>query len=313
MRLGRSIVFVASTAAALAFMSGCSGKSPVSVVKQITDPGSIEAQQHGNTAQLFDNGNVTDVFGTYQRTKIDPNSVKITADENTVFSKAEVEDAKNFIVDYVATEALDSIALDEPAQYERWKAEVAPKYFYPGMTAEILNQVPTLNDSSVSFGPILTKGLDQDVNSMLPQLIRDGGPRVANKAFGEVVEFKNGYGGSLDVHLKGSATFYADDEAVVTLYSVGKFSTYLDAQTGQTVQMSPEEARSQTVESYPSLSDGKLQASSITYDLRYTLKRDDENQWKIAGFSNLFEVHRTSWTDPSSASELHYRDEVKSK
>lgn len=289
-------------------LTGCSGQTPVNTFNKMTNASSIEAQQVGITTQLYDNGTVTDAFGAYQRTKIDPKTVKITSNTSS-FTKEDVEQAKNFIVDFVATEALDSIALDDPSQLESWKNTIATKYLYSKYSSSILNQQVTPNDSSTSFGLILTNAKGANGDSILPQLMRDGKPRVANKSFGDKVEIKDGPEGSLEIYLRGSASFFADDATLLAQNSSGKLSQYVDL-NGNIVQMTAEESAADLKKSYPSLADGKPQASSITYDLHFTLLKEN-GSWKIAGYSNLFESKRSSWLDSGSSSELHYRDEVK--
>lgn len=281
--------------------------------KKYLDPSSIDAQQVGNTAQLIDNGMVTDAFGNYQRTKIDPSKIAITSNSSGKYSAAEVEAAKHFIVDFVATEAIDSIALDNPTQLDTWRASVALKYIHPSYLKDVLygngRQQP---DNSVSnFGLILSNAKNSEGETILPPLMRDGKPRVANKSFGDKVEFKDGPNGSLLAYLRGSASFYATDEAVLSHYSTGKLSQYVD-ENNKTVQLSPADAKASLKKSYPSLSDGKPQAGSLVFDLHFGLLKDGD-KWKIVDFSNLFESKRTSWLDSSTSSEFHYRDEVSAR
>ena len=286
-------------------LGGCSSD----LVSQVAD--SVQGESE---TLLIDNGTVTDDFGSYQRTRVDPTSIEITSDKSGL-PDADAEAAKNFAIDFVATEVLDSIALDNFALLEKWYAEVAPKYIHGSYIEDVIaasNEGLSMSNWETSLGLIVTDAPNELGEYFMPRLLRDGKPRIAQKTFGETVELTRGpVIDSVDVRLTGGAMYFSEEEEIVDrmLKRMIANQTMIDENGQAITDMTA--AREMWRGMEPELEDGLPQSGSIWLDMTYTLVKVDDG-WRISGFTGSIQPDRDNrWTENASASELELRDKVK--
>jgi len=204
----------------------------------------------------------TDKYGSYAVSKIDYPSIDsvedlgISSDRNA---------ALEFYIDFVSTEVIDSIALDDFSRYDEWLKDVAPKY----VTAELLS---TLSSAQTGNNPaaIIFNNHDPNVEAggknLLPVLARDGKPRVFNKSIWGL-SARGGEGGGLYIWGMGSATVITDAEKGLEWDAI---------LTG-----------GDSGEDFGFYKEGMPNAGPLLFQVGLTLVKDGED-WKIAGYSNSF-------------------------
>lgn len=305
--------YYTATAALLSvalLLTGCSGGN---LLDQITnsvvghDYENAKSSSIGDERQLIPVEMVTDSFGTYQRTTIDPTKVKITSIEG-VISEEDAESAKNFAINFAASEALDSIALDNYQRLDEWFATVGNQYVHPDYVASI-RQGEAVNNDANMFGLIL-HNTPYDGKSAVPQLMRDGKPRIANKSFGDLVEIKQYDSSSpVEVRLSGSATYFVGDKGLFedrVALSVSHLDEY-----PEDAGVTEEVIRSSVLEGSPELADGKPHAKTVTFEVTYSLLKDSNGGWKIAGYSGVFKPGGDDIMKNATDAENAMRDNIK--
>lgn len=244
-------------------LSGCAGINPIN---SFTNIGKSQVYTSG-TPELTEIESVEDEFGSYKRTTIkDTSSVVLTTDG--IQNKEEGAAAKDFVVKFIVEETLDSIALDNEAQWDSWKTNVAPKYIHPDYIDEILSSETVLSSEWGTFGG---KGIVlTDAGNSMPNLKRDGGARSTDKLFKTfTVDQDRSSAEIMYVYTTGSSFYRVTDEDSKAFWRGFYGNNDFDSK-GQ-------------------LNDGIDQSLQVDFNLSYTLKKHD-GQWKIAGFSNEFLV-----------------------
>lgn len=286
-------------------LTSCSGVNPVNELMRKLDPFAVKI---GESQPLIDNGVVTDEFGTYQRTTINPSSVVVDS-TGTGLIAGDAESAKNFVVNFVAAEVMDSVALDNANHLAQWWAEVAPKYVHSAHLAEL--QTLTMsemsqNTQSYGFGLIANNAAGDDAGSPFPTLLRDEKPRVADKSFeSPIVISQSGLSPeSFNVALRATEVIYVDDTNLFQSILKNIGSTFVDAEGNPLSATKVEEMLRE-----PYLEDDKPQAGAILVNYTYTLAKEAE-QWKIVSYSGSFERTGLRFADTSGGYELSYRNHV---
>ncbi|PPG15382.1 hypothetical protein C5D36_09815 [Rathayibacter sp. AY1C6] len=122
---------------------------------------------------------ITDKYGSYALTTIDPTDESMVVDQASLdssvaqsgWSEADVLSAQQFVVTFVAEQLNDSTALDRQTGWEQWKQDEAPKYVHPDYVDGIRSEQSDGADRSII--------ISNNFNNATPDLVRDGGPRVA--------------------------------------------------------------------------------------------------------------------------------------
>lgn len=252
-----------------------------------------------------------DEFGPYTRTYVElPKD--FTLADGTVLSEQEFN-ILNTAVKFTSLEAIDSIALDNPARWEEWKATIAPQYLHSQYSGEILQSAeePTVGMPS---GIIL-----KDTSNEMPRLIRDGGVRIADKRFSGI-SFQTDDGGvTYGVYMSGSALIYSTDDVA---------APWLNAQTRQSstegefykddgTLMTREEREAQydefvrlygdqLAEGYK---DDKVNASLLYFTTEYFMVQEG-GVWKIISASSVY-THNPTDIQSGNGEQLNYRNNIR--
>lgn len=253
---------------------------------------------------FFDKAN--DQFGDYTRTFVSPTT--ITLDDGNVPSdeeKAAIEAA----VKFTTLEAIDSVAFDNPSRLDEWKTTVAPQYLDPDQLSALLNGISP-NDGQIPNGLIFVNSAQE-----IPQLLRDGGVRVADKRIGHITCTSNERGG-YDVSIYGTALLYFNDEVGAPWYSVMSYNTTNAGQMfnsdGTVMTPSEQEAylKSMGAATNPIFSDGKDNAMLFTFTGDYSLKNVD-GKWLISNAGGTYNVQ--SAMTQSGNGQMGFRKNVVKK
>jgi hypothetical protein len=205
----------------------------------------------------------TDEFGEYAVTRMSYPSIDSV--ENKGVSPAVLTSALEFYTDFLSTEVLDSIALDNYANYEKWVNEVAPKYVAAEFFNEVVDGQKNGQDAAVVFNNYSTLF---NTKNVAPLALRDGQPRLVNKhIWGIKAEPSNN---GIYISALGAATVLADDK------SGAAWDFTLFGLPG-----------GETLERY---SDGEPQSAQISFQVGLTLVPDGDS-WKITGYSNSFSIN----------------------
>jgi len=209
----------------------------------------------------------TDVHGTYAVTKMSYPSVDGVKNLSGVSPK-QLASALEFYTDFISTQYLDSIALDDYNRYQEWVEKVAPKYLAQDNINEIVNA-----QKNGSFGEVIFNNYDDsretDGKNLIPVLMRDGKPRVFNKHMWDLrAEYSNG---GIRIWSQGAATVITDDKKAMEwdILMWGEFADQVREQISQDAKYSNSIHHMQ----------------QIYYQTAITLKEEDDN-WTIIGFDS---------------------------
>lgn len=223
-----------------------------------------------------------DEFGEYAVTKISYPSIDSV--DNKGVSKADLVSALEYYTDFLSTEVLDSIALDNYSNYDKWVAEVAPKYIAPDYFDEVVNAQKHGKDAGVVFNNYSTLFKTKNV---IPVGLRDGGPRLLNKhIWGIKAESMDG---GIYIWSMGAATLLVDDKSG---------ADWWDALFG---------SGGSQQEWY---NDNKLQASQISFQVGLTLIPDGDS-WKIRGYSNSLSINGAEDNLETPQKFIDWRNSIK--
>lgn len=226
----------------------------------------------------------TDEFGDYAVTKLDYPSIDSV--ENKGVSKTQLTSALEFYTDFLTTEVLDSIALDNYANYDRWVEEVAPKYIAAEFFDEVVNGQKNGEMDAVIFNNYRS-GTDQSNSTPLPVLLRDGGPRTFNKHF--FLLRAEPIGGGVRIFSIGYASILADDKQGLA------WDTLVYGPGG---------------EQLPTYQDGKPQAGQMNFHVALELIADGES-WKITHYENVFAVNGGEFFIDAPQNLVDWRNSVR--
>lgn len=281
-------------------LSGCSsngGFNPTSLIAPSTEDYKKPSTNPSDTLLTFEK--TSDSFGEYTRTYVNTDGLKSGSSALTGNSLSAAEAAVKFL----SLEALDSIALDNASRWEEWKTNVAPQYISSQYLNSVLTTVPTYGGATTS-NVILN-----NVDGVLPTLMRDGGVRVADKRISDIkVTEQNG---AYYVVIEGTAVVYADD-ASASAWLQKDTVIYNSDGTPMTPEQKAEAMKRpsfQQMYSGPALTDGKPNGTIVKYSVGYNMVKEGDS-WKIAGFNNTFEVNQSMFENNADG-QLDYRNKVK--
>lgn len=227
----------------------------------------------------------SDAYGTYAVTKMSYPSVDGVKNLNGVTPK-QLSSALEFYTDFISTQYLDSIALDDYSRYQEWIDIVAPKY----IAAENFDEIVKAQDNG-SFGGVIFNNYDvsreTEGKNLIPVLMRDGKPRVFNKHMWDLrAEYSNG---GIRIWSQGAATVITDDKKAMEwdILMWGEFADHVREQVSQD-------------EKYNNSIDHVQQ---IYYQTALTLNEENDT-WKIIDFDN------SSYTPSGLPIEVTERPEV---
>lgn len=149
-------------------------ETPPSVPTTVTGDSVVKTDANGNPVTI------TDEYGSYTPTTINPNDDSLTVNPSTVsanvneagWTAEDVSSGQKYIVTFVAEQTADSIALDRTTGWDKWKNEVAPQYLDSQWQDSILNSSATGTDRAVP--------ISNNFNNITPDLTRNGGPRLSS-------------------------------------------------------------------------------------------------------------------------------------
>jgi hypothetical protein len=231
---------------------------------------------------------IADEYGEYAVTKISYPSIDSVT--NRGVSAKIVPSALEFYTNFVSTEVLDSIALDNYNNYDKWVKEVAPKYVAPEFLDILMSYQNSERPTALIFNNYDPNNINYPKN-LIPVLIRDGGPRIFNKnMWGIFVEPVKGAAKTIYVKGMGSATIVADDEASIAWENIV--------------------APGMKWDNFPVYTDGKPQASQIIYEVGLTLREEGES-WLIVGYSNSFRHAPSDFYEPTPQKIFDWRKQIR--
>lgn len=220
----------------------------------------------------------TDEFGSYVRTSVELpaefqiNEQPLEGDDRTVTELA---------VKFASLEGIDSIVLDNPGRWEEWKSSVAPQYFHPDALTQIVEF-----DSLSTFAPIFFQDSTQ-----MPRLIRDGGVRIADKRFSDIVATYSPEEDMYIVSFVATAVAYSTDDQSGPVFLNRVKAGSRDQFHEDGTPFTDEEyeqwwSESQSIQSVvPSaLRDDKVNADIITYSGDFWFTKSGET-WMISHVS----------------------------
>lgn len=264
-------------------LTGCAGATPTpnSNTSQTAEP-KEDSSFNGTNGQTADTtsatglsiislGKTSDSLGDYTRSSFKAPDVSIISNKGV--PEADLKSAFDFYSNFVSTEVMDSIALDNPAAWDTWKNDVAPKY----ISSQYINDILNAGNDGSSADIIMTNRSNKgSIEQYVPTLIRDGGARAFNK---EITDVKaQTVAGGIYIEATVGELFMMDDASAMNFYDITTGSN-----NGKLI---------------PAYSDGIPQAMKIIGQVGITMIKEG-NGWKIAGFSNTFRLDQTETQDSS--------------
>jgi hypothetical protein len=264
------LVFVTASLSACTSLAPSSTPSPTWVENDPNfnaDHGHDVAETSATKLHQVSLGKFSDNLGLYTRSKFEaPDIAMIT---NGTLPK----DAWQFYVEFVSAEVMDSIALDNPEAWNKWKTEVAPKYVSASKIKKLLK--PRKEDFEGDL--IFTNWFSHNaLSTYMPRLIRDGGPRVFNK---EMTDVK----------------FYPQSDGLTISSTVAELLIMDDKGASQFLKDCCGFDDSFVM---PEMNDGK--PSVVKLIASY--------YWKIIDFSNNVQVNQTGLTENATKKTLSLRN-----
>lgn len=268
-KAAKKVIATAGVVGMLSLVTACSGQGGAVNPNPTTAPTSSVV---AITGDIIANGTVTDEFGSYTPTKLDPKSSLYKLNESVInkdelsaqgFTTEDATAAQKWVLDFVSTEAVDSIALDSPAGWDKWKAEVANKYFDASRAEVLLANATNGKTSNVIY------------NNKIPvTFARDGKARITK----EDIKVSN-----IGAWSEGGAKYIEVTGQSVVDYRVSEkdnIKAYLAKNPGMT-----EESLKET---NPSFFDGKDETVSVTIDWIYSLIKQGDGSFKLGGYNNTY-------------------------
>ena len=285
------------------FLTGCSAGNPVSdaVASFSYDNKKVDNQTGNDKLTFFEE--VTDENGSYTRTYVElPKDFKL-ADGKEL--NKDMFDILNMTIKFTSLEAIDSVALDKPSRWEEWKANIAPQYLHSQYASDMF----AMSEADGGSGLIFVNN-----NNELPRLARDGGVRIADKRFTNIsIETDNS--GTYYVSMDGSALVYSTDDVAKNWRAdtTRKDSLELEILNPDGTVMSEAERAAQYDASSHNVPqeyiDDKINSTLLYFSVSYSVVKEG-NEWKIAGFSNVFS-HNPSDVQSGNSSQLELRNNIK--
>lgn len=285
--LPKSIIAISVVSVLALGLTGCSQTEPKnelkpSSTKSATPTEAPKVSMKDFVPQTDANGKpviITDQYGSYAPITINPQDEslildKTLYDEKTLASgwtDADVLSAQQWIVKFVVEQGIDSIAVDTPDGWAKWKAEEASKYLAP----EWMTMVTTAEN--VAEGSDRGALIFNNPNNSQPVFVRNNGPREATgtvtltKVSSMVVG--NASTPALIFDVSVTTSYKATDKELLALY----------------VKNNPTVSEEDILKIHPEMEDGKDNVlPEVTSVFEYGVQKVGDT-WGIMGFQN-------SWT-----------------
>lgn len=205
-------------------LSACTGQNGVtpspSDSNAPTEPGTVacSTENPGSYGDVIAKEEVTDEFGAYCRTTIDPNSDALRWDESKVdmasleehgFTVEEAKEAQKTAVTFAAEQTFDSTRLDNYSQSPAdWINENASSLSNPSIYLDFVK-----NEKLANTGLVVTDYLPSPI-------VRDGGPRATqtNLQINRIYGFESEGKKAIGVEIGANAFYGVENEEIVKLY-----------------------------------------------------------------------------------------------
>jgi hypothetical protein len=287
MNITRRVTTAAAATLTILAMTGCTPTAATSesrpaepaasaTATPTSKPAPVEAS--GDSTSMVDADGkpvtVTDAYGTYTRTTINPAAAAMTVDPAnldtaslTAWSDAQIHSAQQWTARFIAEEFIDSEASDIGAVWEEWKADEGQRLID---TSYIDLSAPS--NEGLRTAIVFNTGSPNNEDSMV--FVRDGGPRIATTSINVMGVEGFAFEGTnyLTVDVDATAEVRVEDESVVGSYLL----------------TNPDQTAAGIVEDYPEYGDGEINYEKFSSDINYRLVATPEGSWKIAGWD-------TSW------------------
>ena len=278
-------------------LSGCAGVVPAPDSSMVpvteepfdntnldTDEGHMVEGTQPTNLTIVSIGSVTDDLGSYTRSRFEAPDVGLI--ENAGVPQADLESAFEFYANFVSTEVMDSIALDNPNAWDKWKTEVAPKYIDSGYLDEILSVGDDAANNPVAWEIIMTNRANSGTSDMyVPELARDGKQRVFNKQMTDI-SAQPGYDGGVYITATVAQILAVGDKGAIAYANISG-----GAGVGEQISI---------------YNDNKIQAAKLIGEVGLTLFKDG-NSWKIAGFNSAYTINSAALSENATPDILALR------
>lgn len=218
---------------------------------------------------------ITDAYGTYLSTKINPDDEALKFNKAIVdnsaydlgFDEAQITSAQKYAAEFVASQGADGAGLDDQASFDKWLGEAKTKYLTGN--DQIMAEMTAKNNNGGNT-PLVYN------NSQGYQFARDGKPRISNEkiAINKIAGYQDSDGKFLTVSGQSKIDYRVPEANIV--------KWYLSSHTDVTEE--------QLLTKYPQLKDGKEETLAVTFDWQYYLIPDGQG-WKISGMNNSYTSH----------------------
>ena len=290
-------------------LTGCSG-NPISdkVSSFVYDNKKVDNGTGTDKLTIFEE--TSDNLGKYTRTYVKlPEGFK---DANGRVLQGDELAATEFAVKFTSLEAIDSIALDNATRWDEWKKNVAPNWIDGQYLADILSTSDSTPEGGIIF---------QNQASSMPNLVRDGGVRVADKRFSQIEVQYDASNAVYYVKMTGSALIYSDDTPAKEWWSAEDkrlfFSQDQPNTDGSLMTEAQKEAEWASIvksglntKTMPdAYKDNAMNASTLQFSVSYSLKKESDGTFKIVGFGNTY-TNNTSDIQSGNNEQLGYRNKT---
>lgn len=269
-------------APAVAFsLSACSGSN--------TPPASPESTLSASPAGTTITTGPADKNGKYEKLALDPNS-PVYSYEDAMYTNVaaygwtrdDITTGKRLAVDYVVTEFLDSSALEGgDAAYRTWYETEAKKYFSDKMYASIADGSGTLTIGNMAG------------RFMVPDLIKDGSPRMKNlnMSVSKIADNTQGDFKGVSYTLEYSGNYRVTDASAANF-----MSEYIAKKLGPEKHLTPEQYIASDM-AKPQLKDGTGENNMrIGGSVDVILTKNSEGKFVIDGFHNKSSLNTDDFT-----------------
>jgi len=166
-------------------LSGCA-ECDCETVPSTASPTSGESQAATVTKPVVETAFVEDELGAYTRETVNAEPIPWRNILAPSLAEAELVDLQNWIVNFVKTEVLDSVALDDPSKLESWYESTAPDFLHPDYLYSLASSGYIAPRALLfSTAPDQIFEVEGKTNGLpfSPKKERDGKSRVAAKEF----------------------------------------------------------------------------------------------------------------------------------
>jgi hypothetical protein len=198
-------------------------------------------------------------------------AVAVPEGVSTNLSEEEMHSAINWVLKFVSSEGIDSIAADSTSGWETWKKDVAPTYIDARYISKVLAKPKDLN--TISFGKTdRSLVIMNSVNRVMEGLLVRGQQRVTNMGFDGPVSAVASSSNSNAVTISGTlyVTYKVDDLAAQRLIIAQN-----DLWTKDALEISA-----------PKLFDGIPGKANLDLGFSYTVLKQSDGTWKIIDYEN---------------------------